>query len=137
MGKSEAEVKKRVRTAFTKLTKGITFNNAVGIAYMGTLIKKNKDIYTIKGRKAAIGFGRGTSDLIGIRTIEITPDMVGKKIGQFVALEVKKENWHYTGNAHEREQHNFINVINNLGGLAGFVNSEDSLNELINKKYLQ
>lgn len=131
----ESEVKKRCRSLFTKLTKGITFNNPVGIGYMGKLISQRKDRFTIEGRKISIGFGRGTSDVIGIRPVVITQDMVGKTIGQFCAFEMKKDNWKFKNTKHEQEQLKFINVIRNLGGCAGFTASESDIEELVNEVF--
>ena len=35
------------------------------------------------------GLCKGSSDLIGLRVLEITPKLVGQRLAQFVALEVK------------------------------------------------
>jgi hypothetical protein len=68
-----------------------------------------------------------SSDLIGLRTVTITQDMVGKAIGQFVALEVKKEGWTYKGTDHEKAQKAFIDFINGMGGYAAFCNGEGEI----------
>lgn len=70
--------------------------------------------------------GKGGSDLIGIHTVTITPEMVGQKIGVFVAIEVKTPTGRLT-----KEQENFINAIRNAGGIAGVARSvEDALDLL-------
>jgi hypothetical protein len=58
----------------------------------------------------------GGSDLIGYRTIEITPDMVGQKVAIFTALEVKTA----TGRA-TLEQRRFIDHIRAAGGISAIV----------------
>lgn len=72
-------------------------------------------------------------DLIGITTIEITPAMVGQKIGVFTAVEVKKEDWNPQKklDAHEQAQKNFIDWTIAHGGIAGFVNSVEQLDPLL------
>jgi hypothetical protein len=58
----------------------------------------------------------GGSDLIGYRTITITPDMVGQKIAVFTALEIKTA----TGRA-TPEQRRFIDHIRGAGGISAIV----------------
>jgi hypothetical protein len=52
--------------------------------------------------------------LIGWTEKEITPEMVGRKVAIFTALEVKTP----TGRA-SKEQINFIRVVREAGGIAG------------------
>ena len=61
-----------------------------------------------------------SSDLIGIRPVIITPDMVGQIIGQFVAIETKHEGWKYSGKDRETAQKNFIDQVIAKGGHAYF-----------------
>lgn len=69
-----------------------------------------------------------SSDLIGIKPIIITQEMVGKKIGQFICREVKKEDWKFNGkNERDIAQWNWIELIKNLGGDAEFTNRVGSI----------
>lgn len=61
-------------------------------------------------------------DLVGIRPLLITLDMVGCTVGQFLAREVKAEGFIYRGNEHEMAQLRFMNRIYALGGDAAFAN---------------
>jgi len=70
-----------------------------------------------------------SSDLIGFTKILITPDMVGKTVAIFTAVEVKKEDWSPDKKLDEREiaQLNFINWVKANGGFAAFINKLDNL----------
>lgn len=68
-----------------------------------------------------------SSDLIGVCPVLITPEMVGTTIGQFVAIEVKERQWHYTGTEHEQGQLRFGELIIGLGGKFKFWNGEGEL----------
>ncbi len=68
-----------------------------------------------------------SADLIGIRPVVITQDMVGKTIGQFVSREVKAPDWKWAGTDRERAQQRWADIINSLGGDAKIVNSTGSL----------
>lgn len=66
-----------------------------------------------------------SADLIGIRPIVITPDMVGKTIGQFVSLECKHAGWKFNGNdAHQTAQAAWRDLVSSYGGFADFTTGE-------------
>ena len=73
-------------------------------------------------------------DLIGITTIVITPEMVGKTVGVFTAFEIKVEDLNKSGKKlSEREQYqkNFIDWVKSRGGIAEFLNSVDGLKSVL------
>lgn len=73
------------------------------------------------GRWVEFGVGSpGGGDLIGWRTVKITPDMVGQEIAQFVSLEVKTA----TGRVRP-EQENWKRVVLSSGGVAAIVRSAE------------
>jgi hypothetical protein len=74
------------------------------------------------GNPIRYGLGNGSSDLVGWRTVVITPDMVGQKVAVFTALEVKKPGAR-TEKKHLAEQVEFIEALDRAGGIAGFVES--------------
>lgn len=63
-----------------------------------------------------------SSDLVGIRKVLITQEMVGKTIGVFMAREVKKQAWKYKNTAAEKAQKRWIDLVNEMGGDACFAN---------------
>lgn len=69
------------------------------------------------GRLVRYGLCKGSSDLIGYRTITITPDMVGQQVAVFAAIEVKDRG------APTPEQLQFIAQVQAAGGLAGVARS--------------
>lgn len=66
-------------------------------------------------RYLSSGLCKGSSDLIGWRQLIITKDMVGHRMAQFTAVEVKTP-----GGIVSDEQIAFIGAVRNAGGL-GFV----------------
>jgi len=70
-----------------------------------------------RGQLVRYGLCPGSSDLIGYRTITVTPDMVGQRLAVFAAVEVKDR-----GRPTE-QQAAFINLVQQAGGLAGVARS--------------
>lgn len=77
------------------------------------------------GRLVRYGLCPGSSDLIGLRTITITPDMVGQTLAVFTAIEVKDR-----GRA-TPEQQAFIAMVQQAGGLAGIARSVDDARTIL------
>jgi hypothetical protein len=76
------------------------------------------------GRLVTFGLARGSADLIGWRTVVVTPDMVGQRIAVFTSIEIKTA----TGRLRP-EQQAWLGVVRGAGGVAGVVRSvEDALN---------
>lgn len=67
-----------------------------------------------------------SADLIGIRRLVITPEMVGQTVGIFVSREAKAADWHYTGTDREVAQLKWLTLINSYGGDAKFVTGPGS-----------
>lgn len=68
----------------------------------------------------------GGSDLIGWHPVVITPEMVGKKVAVFVAVEVKGPRGRLSP-----EQRNFIKAVAESGGIAGVARSEKDALDLL------
>lgn len=82
---------------------------------------------TDAGHFVRYGLGeKGGSDIIGCVPVVITPDMVGRTVAVFTAMEVKTK----TGRA-TQPQLNFIAAIKKAGGIAGIVRSPDDAEKLI------
>ena len=64
-------------------------------------------------RPLIVGLCRGSSDLIGWRSIEVTADMVGRRLAVFAAVEVKST----TGRPTE-QQRAFLSAVQDAGGVA-------------------
>lgn len=62
------------------------------------------------------GLCKGSSDIIGWKPITITPDMVGKTVAIFTAIEVK-----YGTTPVTTEQQNFVDQVNKHGGLGKII----------------
>lgn len=107
------------------------------------LMRNNSGAFTDEsGRSVRYGLGNiskkqseelKSSDLIGITTITITPEMVGTRVGIFTVTEVKKAGWSSTKklDAREQAQSNFIELIKSRGGIGGFANSVDSFLKIL------
>jgi VRR-NUC domain len=109
---SERDVQNAIRLALGQDC--VLFRNNTGQAWAGRTQRMGKDVILYDARPFHGGLCVGSSDLIGWKTVQVTPDMVGKPLAVFCAIEVKS----LTGRATE-EQRNFIGQVQRAGGLAG------------------
>ena len=70
------------------------------------------------GRLVTFGLARGSADLIGWRTVVVTPDMVGQRLAVFTSIEIKTP----TGRVRP-EQQAWLGVVRGAGGIAGIARS--------------
>ena len=70
------------------------------------------------GRLVTFGLARGSADLIGWRTITVTPDMVGTRLAVFCSIEVKTS----TGRLTPQQRH-WLDAVHRAGGIAGIARS--------------
>jgi hypothetical protein len=94
------------------------------------------------GRLIRYGLGSFTkadkvasSDFIGITPVFITPDMVGKVLGVFTAVEMKPSDWKFL-QSDERALHqsNFHAIVKKAGGFAGFATCVKDFRRIIGRE---
>lgn len=103
------------------------FRNNVGAAWQGDAQWLHTGTVLIPNpRRVVYGLAPGSSDLIGWRTVTITPAMVGLRLPVFTAVEVK------TGQQRpSKEQRNFIAAVQAAGGIAGTARSVEEAERLV------
>ena len=114
MANAETEIQQRIRLAVGTRSDLRLFRNQVG---------QLPDPRT--GRPVQFGLARGSADLIGWRTLTVTPDMVGSQIAQFLSIEIKTK----TGRVRP-DQQNWLDQITTAGGhaiIARAVSDTDNL----------
>ena len=102
---SEQTIQQHIRIACSRGDTRLFRNNT------GTLRDAN-------GRPVQFGLCKGSGDLIGWRTVTITPDMVGTTIAVFTSVEVKTP----TGRIRP-EQQQWLEAVQAAGGIAGVARS--------------
>lgn len=119
-----------------RLEGGISDAQRVSAARTGTILWRNNvgAVMTDDGRMVRYGLCNDSkklnekvksSDLIGIRPVLITPEMVGTTIGQFVARECKRPGWTYKATAREEAQLRFHILVSERGGDAAFASTPE------------
>lgn len=85
-----------------------------------------------RGRWVTFGLFPGSGDLIGWRTVRITPEMVGQSIAQFISIEVKRPGAR-TDKKRAEDQKNWRDAVNAAGGVGVQVTSvEEAITALAN-----
>ena len=131
MGMKESNLSKRILLAVGAVTPSRLFRNNTGTAWTGKTVKNTRDggKYIEEPRPLRAGLCVGSSDLIGWTPTEITPEMVGRKLAIFTAVEIKSK-----GGKASPEQINFIQQVVKAGGIAGIAyTAEEAVNLIKNQ----
>lgn len=109
----EADIMRQIQLAVT--AEGArAFRNNVG------------QVEDITGRVIRFGLCPGSSDLIGWVPRIVTPDMVGRRVATFLAIEVKRPGGRATD-----QQLQFIEAVVNAGGIAAIACAPDQVKEIL------
>ncbi len=122
-GTSEATVQSLVRLEASR--KGVRlFRNNVGVLedVRGVPVR-----YGLANDNKEVNKILKSSDLVGWRSVLITPPMVGLNIAQTVLRECKHVGWRYTGGEHEEAQLNWLQLGASDGADVAFATGEGTL----------
>lgn len=78
------------------------------------------------GRLITFGLSPGSPDLIGWKSIIVTPEMVGTKLAVFCGIEIKTA----TGRVRPDQRH-WLNLLSSSGGIAGVARSVNDTLKLL------
>ena len=112
-GMSEQRIQQEIRLALGSGPVRLWRNNT------GTLPDR-------QGRPVRFGLCKGSSDLIGLRSITIGPEHVGQTLAVFAAVEVKAQTGRTTP-----DQQAFIATVAAMGGLAGVARSVEDAAQIL------
>lgn len=130
MAQEETNISKKIQIEASKHGFYLMRNNR-GMFYPVYVVKKLIDMIVRKDFAVALAYSKnihpyragleadGSSDLIGMKFITITPEMIGKKLAIFTAIEVKTK----TGTV-SKEQSDFITMVRENGGISAVCNDE-------------
>jgi hypothetical protein len=121
----ETVILQAIRLAVGKAVKGVRlFRNHAGIFWAGRVVSYDADAHVVtlcNAQRVQGGLVDGASDLIGWRSVVVTPDMVGRRVAVFCAPEVKVPG----AKPPPAEQITWRDNVLSAGGIAGIVHSPD------------
>ncbi len=129
MAKAENDVTALVRLKHSELGDKL-FRNNIGLGWLGRMIKEiprmgeRPDVLLKSPHKVKFGLFPGSADLIGWRSIVITPEMVGRRVAVFLSAEAKSRDGEL-----EPDQATWLNNVRAAGGIAYVARGVDSVPE--------
>lgn len=122
-GASESDVQARIRLAASQAGDVLWRNNSGVLPdARGVPVR-----FGLCNESAKVNDKCKSSDLVGIKRVLVTRELVGHTFGIFYAREVKRAGWRYTGTPREVAQLRFIEAVVAMGGDAGFATCEGDL----------
>ncbi len=130
MSAHERDILNEIRLA-ASATGMTTWRNNVGTGWTGevirvkagSIVRVREDAILIHNpRPLHAGLCKGSSDLIGIRPVVVTAEMLGQTLAQFAAVEVKSSRGRVT-----EVQDRFLQFVRSAGGYAVIARSAEDL----------
>jgi hypothetical protein len=126
---AEIDLTREVIETFSRFERRL-FRNNVGAAWAGKWDRQpNGTIIIQHPRRVEFGLATGSGDIIGMRSLEITPEMVGTRVAQFVSIETKTPKGVTT-----EEQKNWRDMVQFMGGASGIARTIDEAATLLGGK---
>lgn len=112
---TEAERQARIMLAVGALPGVRLFRNTVGTGFVGTEVKGPPDLIVLRNaRRVTFGLQIGSHDLIGWKSLVVTPEMIGQRLAIFLGGEIKTDVGKLSA-----EQRTFHRNLLEAGGLSG------------------
>lgn len=119
---TEKNIQTRILLATGKHPNIRLFRNNTGQGWQGQTRREGNLLIVANPRPLQAGLHKGSSDLIGWKTVEITADMVGQHVAVFTAVEVKTGSGRTTA-----EQEQFLQAVRDAGGIGVVMRDESQV----------
>jgi hypothetical protein len=119
---TERNIQTRILLATGKHPNIRLFRNNTGQGWQGQTQRDGAKLIITNPRPLMAGLHKGSSDLIGWKTVEITPDMIGQHVAVFCAVEVKTGSGRTTA-----EQEQFLQAVRDAGGIGVVMRDESQV----------
>ena len=134
---SESNVQRAVWLSAAALAGTVLFRANSGKAWLGSGPPRrltDGSVVLPAARPVALGLALasgapvvGQSDLIGWRSVTITPDMVGCRVAIFLSIECKRS----TNGRTSSDQAHWLQQVQRAGGIAGVANSPEAARQIV------
>lgn len=124
----EHDIQNAIRVHISKNQLATLFRANVGEAWTGNKINKllSGSILIDHPRRFMTGLPKGFPDLFGLKSVSVTPDMVGKTIAVFTFLEIKQ-----AGKKPTEVQTHMIDFLTAQGAIGGIARSIDDATRIL------
>lgn len=126
---NETNLLRSIMLAMSKALPNVRlFRNNTGMGWAGKLLHRTGTgtVAIENARPLYAGLCVGSSDLIGWTSVEITPEMVGRKVAVFTAVEIKQP-----GKKPTEAQVNFIENVRSAGGIGTVITDPEQVSLLL------